>query len=55
MAEERCLHCKTKLEQEHETCFLPFCSERCRMLDLGAWLDEDYVIASSDVQEEEAP
>ncbi len=20
----------------------PFCSERCRMVDLGAWFDEDY-------------
>ncbi len=22
--------------------FFPFCSERCRLLDLGAWLDERY-------------
>ncbi|MCB9743391.1 MAG: DNA gyrase inhibitor YacG [Alphaproteobacteria bacterium] len=22
----------------------PFCSERCRMIDLGAWLDEDFRI-----------
>ncbi len=21
---------------------LPFCSHRCRLLDLGRWLDEDY-------------
>ncbi|HZH34860.1 MAG TPA: DNA gyrase inhibitor YacG [Pyrinomonadaceae bacterium] len=20
----------------------PFCSERCRMLDFGAWIDEEY-------------
>lgn len=26
--------------QEPEKSTLPFCSERCRMLDLGAWLDE---------------
>lgn len=24
----------------------PFCSERCKLIDLGAWLDEDYVIIS---------
>ncbi len=24
--------------------YLPFCSERCRTIDLGAWLDEKYVI-----------
>jgi len=23
----------------------PFCSERCRMLDLGQWADEEYRIA----------
>lgn len=22
----------------------PFCSERCRLLDLGSWLDEDFRI-----------
>lgn len=22
--------------------FRPFCSERCKLLDLGAWADEDY-------------
>ena len=22
----------------------PFCSERCRLVDLGAWLDEKYTI-----------
>lgn len=22
----------------------PFCSERCRLLDLGAWADERYVV-----------
>jgi endogenous inhibitor of DNA gyrase (YacG/DUF329 family) len=22
--------------------FFPFCSQRCRLIDLGAWLDGDY-------------
>jgi uncharacterized protein len=22
--------------------FRPFCSERCKMLDFGAWVDEEY-------------
>lgn len=22
----------------------PFCSERCRLVDLGRWLDEDYAV-----------
>ncbi|MHC5067641.1 MAG: DNA gyrase inhibitor YacG [Planctomycetota bacterium] len=25
----------------------PFCSERCRLLDLGAWHDEAYRVAGS--------
>jgi len=24
--------------------YRPFCSERCRLVDLGAWLDETYVV-----------
>lgn len=26
----------------------PFCSERCQLIDLGAWANEDYKIASHD-------
>lgn len=26
--------------------YYPFCSERCKLVDLGAWLDSDYVIQS---------
>jgi len=26
--------------------FMPFCSERCKLIDLGNWLDERYVISS---------
>ena len=26
--------------------FFPFCSERCKLVDLGAWLDENYKIIS---------
>ena len=24
----------------------PFCSERCRLIDLGKWASEDYVIST---------
>jgi endogenous inhibitor of DNA gyrase (YacG/DUF329 family) len=30
----------------------PFCSERCKLIDLGAWLDAEYRIAS---RPEDAP
>jgi hypothetical protein len=25
----------------------PFCSKRCRLVDLGRWLDEDYTLAAT--------
>lgn len=28
-----------------ENKFRPFCSERCKMIDLGAWAAEDYKVA----------
>jgi len=27
----------------------PFCSKRCRTIDLGRWLGEDYRVAGQDV------
>jgi uncharacterized protein len=26
--------------------YLPFCSERCRLLDLGSWASERYVVST---------
>jgi hypothetical protein len=26
--------------------FMPFCSDRCRLIDLGNWASEKYVISS---------
>ena len=26
--------------------FMPFCSERCKLIDLGNWASEKYVIAT---------
>jgi endogenous inhibitor of DNA gyrase (YacG/DUF329 family) len=30
----------------------PFCSPKCRLIDLGRWLGEDYRIASDNPEEE---
>jgi uncharacterized protein len=35
--------------------FFPFCSERCKMIDLGAWLDADYRISSKPDDESDHP
>lgn len=31
----------------------PFCSDRCKLIDLGAWADESYQISSANNDEEE--
>ena len=37
--------------------WLPFCSERCKLIDLGKWLDASYTIPAEPEadQEEETP
>lgn len=39
-----CPRCK-KPAQWSNNPFRPFCSERCKMIDLGAWANEDYRVA----------
>jgi uncharacterized protein len=35
--------------------FYPFCSQRCKLIDLGAWLDADYRIPSKPDDESDRP
>ncbi len=37
----RCPVCDTHIDLER-TPTVPFCSDRCRLIDLGRWLDESY-------------
>ncbi len=39
-----CPTCGTKVEWTEANKFRPFCSERCKQIDLGAWAEEKYVI-----------
>ncbi|OGW41243.1 MAG: DNA gyrase inhibitor YacG [Nitrospirae bacterium GWD2_57_9] len=39
-----CPVCKKKTVWEDNQ-FRPFCSERCRLIDLGKWASEEYRIA----------
>ncbi len=34
--------------------FMPFCSERCKLIDLGNWASEKYVISTPVIPEESA-
>jgi len=38
-----CPICKTPTDPDAPTA--PFCSSRCRLVDLGKWMREDYVIS----------
>jgi endogenous inhibitor of DNA gyrase (YacG/DUF329 family) len=38
----RCVQCNKPIGEDHQ--FRPFCSERCKLLDLGNWLGERYRI-----------
>lgn len=33
---------------------MPFCSERCRIIDLGNWASDKYVISTPAIDEEES-
>jgi endogenous inhibitor of DNA gyrase (YacG/DUF329 family) len=48
----RCPICKKATDSELDRDF-PFCSERCRLLDLGAWASEKYVVSDPIFDEEE--
>ncbi|WP_332670125.1 DNA gyrase inhibitor YacG [Aromatoleum sp.] len=37
-----CPQCGAKVKWTPESRFRPFCSERCKQIDLGAWAAEDY-------------
>ncbi len=42
--EVKCPNCKKPTEYSAANAFRPFCSERCRLIDLGNWADETYAI-----------
>ncbi|MDR3771532.1 MAG: DNA gyrase inhibitor YacG [Sutterella sp.] len=40
----RCPTCGHEALYAPENPYRPFCSERCRLIDLGAWSNDEYVI-----------
>lgn len=40
----QCPHCGKRCVYGPSNPYRPFCSERCRLIDLGAWADERYRI-----------
>ena len=48
----KCPNCKTEFLY-HSSEHRPFCSERCRMVDLGHWLEESYAVPAQNLTLEE--
>ncbi|MGI6680751.1 MAG: DNA gyrase inhibitor YacG [Bdellovibrionota bacterium] len=42
----KCPYCKKEIVESkiEDLSWLPFCSKRCKLIDLGAWASEKYVI-----------
>jgi endogenous inhibitor of DNA gyrase (YacG/DUF329 family) len=48
----KCPTCNRDLEWSSASPYRPFCSERCKLIDLGAWLSEERSIAGEKVAED---
>lgn len=51
MAKPKCPICKEASEQPPANVFFPFCSNRCKVIDLAKWLDGDYRIPAREEDE----
>ncbi|WP_163935517.1 DNA gyrase inhibitor YacG [Paraferrimonas sp. SM1919] len=49
--EVKCPTCQDQVKWGPESPFRPFCSERCRLIDLGEWADESRKIKGSPLNE----
>lgn len=47
-----CPTCGKKVEWLEINKFRPFCSERCKQIDLGAWAEEKYAIPAVNPQDD---
>jgi len=54
MATTRCPQCRKQFDPA-DSPSLPFCSERCRLVDLGGWLDERYGMPYEPTDEPDEP
>jgi endogenous inhibitor of DNA gyrase (YacG/DUF329 family) len=45
-----CPTCQKPVEWSAAAKWRPFCSERCRLIDLGAWISERHAIPGEELQ-----
>ena len=50
----RCPQCGKSVEYRIDNPSRPFCSPRCKLIDLGAWAEERYAIAGPTAMSEES-
>lgn len=51
----QCPHCGAETVYAPENPWRPFCSERCRMIDLGAWANESYRVPVEEADDGSIP
>ena len=49
---DRCPICKKPVAPRADNASFPFCSPRCRTVDLGKWLNEDYRVPVEEESDE---
>lgn len=47
-----CPHCGKSVVWDTGNPYRPFCSERCKMIDLGAWASESYRVPVAENKED---
>lgn len=50
-----CPTCGKKTPWETNQPFRPFCTERCRLIDLGEWASEGYRVAGDPIPHDSSP
>lgn len=46
-----CPTCKKHIVWSSDNKFRPFCSERCKLIDLGAWANEEHYVKGDPVDD----
>jgi len=50
----RCPQCGAAVEWSPASRWRPFCSERCKLIDLGAWASEAYRVPAEEARDDDA-
>ena len=51
MAKSKCPICDAEVESRATNKLFPFCSARCKTIDLGKWLSEEYRVPTGEADD----